>query len=153
MKVISIMQPWASLIVMGAKKIETKNWKTHHRGPLLIHANMTDRYSKQLCSLPPYNKFIRHWTDLPYGSIIGQVNLQTCEPAEDIQHLIYKKQQIIFGEFINIPADELHFGNFSNKYGWIFSDAFQFQQTIEASGKMKMWDFNWHPQISEKCSF
>lgn len=38
MKVITIWQPWASLIVLGHKKIETRGWATKYRGPLLIHA-------------------------------------------------------------------------------------------------------------------
>jgi activating signal cointegrator 1 len=154
MKVLSIMQPWASLIVMGAKKIEIRSQRTPHRGPLLIHANVTDRYSKQLCSLPAYNKFIRHWTDLPYGSIIGKVNLHTCEPADDIKHLIYQKQQIIFGQYIENPLQELDFGHFApGKYGWVFSDAQQFRQPIETKGKMRMWDFDWHTNISGELFF
>ena len=40
MKVISVLQPWASLIVMGAKKIETRSWQTKYTGELLIHASL-----------------------------------------------------------------------------------------------------------------
>lgn len=39
MKVISIMQPWATLIVLGHKKIETRSWNTKYRGEILIHAS------------------------------------------------------------------------------------------------------------------
>lgn len=39
MKAISIRQPWAWLIVNGHKDIENRTWRTHHRGPLLIHAS------------------------------------------------------------------------------------------------------------------
>lgn len=38
MRAISLWQPWASLVVLGAKKIETRHWSTNYRGPLLIHA-------------------------------------------------------------------------------------------------------------------
>lgn len=37
-KAISIWQPWASLIAVGAKKFETRSWATSYRGPLLICA-------------------------------------------------------------------------------------------------------------------
>ena len=37
-KALSLWQPWASLIAMGAKKYETRSWSTNYRGPLLICA-------------------------------------------------------------------------------------------------------------------
>lgn len=38
MKFLTIRQPWASLIAVGAKTIETRGWSTTYRGPLAIHA-------------------------------------------------------------------------------------------------------------------
>lgn len=38
MKALSIMQPWAWLIVNGHKSVENRTWNTGYRGPLLIHA-------------------------------------------------------------------------------------------------------------------
>jgi ASCH domain-containing protein len=39
MKIISIRQPWASLIVSGAKDVENRTWPTRYRGPVLVHAS------------------------------------------------------------------------------------------------------------------
>jgi ASCH domain len=41
MKALSVRQPWAWLIVHGLKPLENRNWETHYRGPLLIHAGKT----------------------------------------------------------------------------------------------------------------
>jgi hypothetical protein len=38
MKALSLYQPYASLIAIGAKTIETRHWATKYRGPLAIHA-------------------------------------------------------------------------------------------------------------------
>jgi hypothetical protein len=38
MKCISLHQPWASLVVVGAKRYETRHWSTAVRGQILIHA-------------------------------------------------------------------------------------------------------------------
>ena len=38
MKFLTIRQPWAQLIAVGAKTIETRSWSTSYRGPLAIHA-------------------------------------------------------------------------------------------------------------------
>ena len=39
MKALTLRQPWATLVAIGAKKIETRSWRTKYRGPLLIHAS------------------------------------------------------------------------------------------------------------------
>ena len=38
MKALTLWQPWASLIGLGVKTIETRSWPTAYRGPLTIHA-------------------------------------------------------------------------------------------------------------------
>ena len=40
MKALSIREPYASLILSGVKKIETRSWKTNYRGELYIHASL-----------------------------------------------------------------------------------------------------------------
>jgi hypothetical protein len=40
MKIITIRQPWAHLIVNGSKNIENRTWPTSYRGPVLIHASL-----------------------------------------------------------------------------------------------------------------
>lgn len=32
MKVLTIRQPWATLIALGEKQIETRSWRTAYRG-------------------------------------------------------------------------------------------------------------------------
>ena len=39
MKVLSVKEPFATLITNGIKKIETRSWKTNYRGELFIHAS------------------------------------------------------------------------------------------------------------------
>ena len=38
MKVLTIKQPWATLIMQGNKRFEFRSWQTKYRGELLIHA-------------------------------------------------------------------------------------------------------------------
>ena len=40
MKVLSIKNPWATLIINGYKKYEFRTWKTKYRGKILIHASL-----------------------------------------------------------------------------------------------------------------
>jgi len=36
MKAISLWQPWATLIALGLKTVETRSWRMDYRGPLVI---------------------------------------------------------------------------------------------------------------------
>lgn len=38
MRMLTLWQPWASLIALGLKQYETRDWKTFYRGKLVIHA-------------------------------------------------------------------------------------------------------------------
>jgi hypothetical protein len=44
MKVLTLHQPYASLIALGVKSIETRSWSTKYRGPLAIHAAKSVEY-------------------------------------------------------------------------------------------------------------
>ena len=38
MRALSLTEPWATLVAIEAKRIETRSWQTGYRGELLIHA-------------------------------------------------------------------------------------------------------------------
>ena len=40
MKVITLKQPWATLVAEGIKKYEFRSWRTKYRGKILIHAGV-----------------------------------------------------------------------------------------------------------------
>jgi hypothetical protein len=40
-KCLTLWQPWASLIAVGAKRVETRGWSSPYRGLLAIHAAAT----------------------------------------------------------------------------------------------------------------
>ena len=61
MKVLSLLQPWATLVVMGIKQIETRSWSTAHRGTLLIHASK-GRAGEIFVHGQPFKKHIPDFT-------------------------------------------------------------------------------------------
>lgn len=50
--VLSMHQPWASLLVYGLKRIEGRAWPTDHTGSLWIHATSTQPTLKDIEVLP-----------------------------------------------------------------------------------------------------
>lgn len=46
-KAISVSAYWAWAIREGHKRVENRNWRTPHRGPLLIHAQRSDEHDER----------------------------------------------------------------------------------------------------------
>lgn len=138
MKVISLLQPWATLMVIGAKKVETRSWNTKYRGSLLIHASLGFRPEfRALCQEEPFCQFIRNPADLPRGGIIGMVTLKGTGPTDRFKALDTTGT-------IHIPnlAQELAFGDYSpNRYGWYCEDPVRFDAPIPCKGALSIWEF------------
>ncbi|HET8777953.1 MAG TPA: hypothetical protein VFN76_09870 [Candidatus Limnocylindria bacterium] len=79
MKALSLTQPWASLVAIGAKTIETRNWTTAHRGPVAIHAAKGfPEGARYICHDEPFGSTLRsagilRMGDLPLGAIIAKL--------------------------------------------------------------------------------
>jgi hypothetical protein len=94
-KCISLWQPWATLVVAGHKRIETRSWQTSYRGRLAIHA--AKRWAADqidLCGMQPFHRLLLpHFEDtaarpgrrvaveeIPHGVLLGTVELADCLP-------------------------------------------------------------------------
>lgn len=68
MKALSIRQPYAELILSGAKRIEYRNWNTTFRGRFYVHAPMIiEREAAELEKLDT--------SKLITGAIVGKATL------------------------------------------------------------------------------
>jgi ASCH domain-containing protein len=76
MKIITIRQPWASLIVAGLKDVENRTWPTNYRGPVLIQAaKRTDAIS----AAEVERRFDIRLDDIgPRGGVVGIVDIVDC---------------------------------------------------------------------------
>ncbi len=85
MKVLSIKQPWASLIIEFGKNMENRSWVRSYLGPLVIAASAApDTYREGITytveaalSKTKLREFNRRWDadDFPLGKILGIVDL------------------------------------------------------------------------------
>jgi activating signal cointegrator 1 len=150
MKALSLLQPWATLVAIGAKKIETRSWNTKYRGPLLIHASKKmDKSQKELCKTQPFLNALKHLEELPLGKIIGSVTLletsttdffKQCSGVIALNKKYSKKAWDI----------ELAFGDYSpNRFGWLLQDSQSFTHHIPINGALSLWDFE--ERICLKC--
>lgn len=71
-RVLTVRQPWASLIISGVKDVENRSWPTSHRGLLAIHA----------ATRPDPAGMADHrdlaGAELDYGMVLGTVEVVDC---------------------------------------------------------------------------
>jgi hypothetical protein len=134
MKAISLQQPFASLLTIGAKTIETRPWPTSYRGPMIIHAqslseSVTDPYFKSILA--------SHGLDcekLPTERIIGLATLIDCRKIE--KQMIPCYPQLAFSDF---------------KPGWYlyeFANIIRLKKTVPAEGAAHLWEWQENIRLS-----
>ena len=162
MKVLSILQPWASLIVLGHKKIETRSWNTKYRGEIYIHASSKhptpDFWTKEPYLTPfvkhglikcetvsgGIEKIIAYHSFMPTGVIVGKVNL--IETFKFTYPLPDEYRPMCDADGWELTEKEIAFGDYSpGRYGWLLSNPVIFDKPIPAKGKLGIWDFELFP--------
>lgn len=136
MKVLTLTQPWATLVAIGAKKIETRSWSTNYRGPLAIHA-AKGGYNDDLFLMkiePFYSTLVRAGItsrlQIPLGGILA-----TCE--------LTRIDTIKEGYWKYITLDERSFGDYTpGRFAWILDDIKMLDEPIAAKGALGLWSFD-----------
>ena len=126
MKVLTIKQPYASLIIEGYKKYEFRSWKTKYRGELLIHAGLgVDKEAMK--------RFEYLNLDYPKGKIIAKCNLTDCLLVDDkLKKELKELDPIVYKGAINYTEEE---------YGFKLENIKKISP-IEAKGKLSFWEYN-----------
>jgi hypothetical protein len=139
MKVLSMIQPWASLFVLGESAFETRTWKTNYRGPLAIHTSK--KIDKQVCSHPAIQALLKkhgYTIDaLPTGLIIAEGRLENCLKVTENNNTwaILENGHIVSGN--QYFLGDYRVGN----YAWFVEDLKLLGHFIPAKGKLGLWEF------------
>ena len=132
-KVLSIIEPWATLIKEGKKRIETRSWKTSYRGELYLHAS-SKHIDKKNLNLPNLLNLIPN-ISMGYGSTICKCKLVDC---------IYMDEAFL--EQIQSNSQEFMCGEYKvGRYAWVLEDVEVLKEPIPAKGHLNIWNF----EISE----
>lgn len=136
MKAISLWQPWASAIVAGVKRNETRHWPTKHRGPVAIHAAKRCTRAERECfddllemSSESTAAFGDHlaldFDTLPFGKIVGVANLADCVPTFSLK----------------VSALENLWGNYdSGRWAWQFDTVWRLRDPIPCVGRQGIFE-------------
>lgn len=126
MKVITIKQPYATLIAKGLKKYEFRTWKTKYRGEILIHAGKgIDKEAMK--------KFSKYNFEYPSGCIIAKVRITDCiKVTDEFRKELKKENPLVYSNIIN---NKEYMG-----YGFKIENVEEIEP-IEINGKLSLWDY------------
>lgn len=133
MKALSLTQPWATLIAIGAKRIETRSWSTKHRGLIAIHAAKGfPKEARENCRLSPFVRGLRgfDYTTLPLGQIIATARLIDVRPTKP------------YDDDDSFRAtDECAFGDYTpGRFAWLLDDVTALPVPIPCKGALGLWE-------------
>lgn len=129
MKVLSIKEPYATLIMHKKKTIETRSWKTNYRGELYIHASKSN-VAKEYLEKEGLNELIKD-VSMNYGCIICKCHLVDC---------IYMTEEYIEKMKKEDPQEYVCGAYSVGRYAWILENI-EVIEPIEAKGKLGIWNY------------
>jgi hypothetical protein len=143
-RAISLWQPWASLVALGEKKIETRSWRPRQEGPLLIHAAKRWKPDQQnLCFRPDFTEALDGLginKPMPVGGFIALVSVARFVQTDGYFNLD--------GSTI-LTDKEFAFGDFgTGRYGWELDNVFDFETIVYARGRQGLFIPS-HSQLSK----
>lgn len=128
MKVITIKQPFATLIKEGLKEYEFRTWKTKYRGDILIHAGKSiDKKAMK--------KFEHLNLEYPTGKIIAKATITDCIYVDnEVREKLKNKNPLVYSGVINHPEWE--------GYGFKLENIKKIDGP-EVNGKLSLWEYDY----------
>ena len=123
MKVITLKQPWATLVAEGLKKYEFRSWKYNYRGEILIHAGAgVDKDAMK--------KYEHLNLDYPAKRIIAKVIIEDCiKLTPEISKEINMTNPLVHGEKIR------------DGYAWKLANVEKIYLDKIIPGKQGIWNY------------
>ena len=124
MKVITIRQPWATLIAEGIKRYEFRSWKTNYRGKILIHAGASIDKEEM-------KKFKNLEYDFPTKRIIAEVEIIDCLKFNDnLNKKIISENNIVYGS------------KKRDGYAWKLGNVKKIKINETVNGQLGLWNYD-----------
>lgn len=159
MKALTLTQPYATLVALGVKRIETRGWSTDYRGWLAIHAGMNLNAvggPRGLRSLLRLNDPICHalrdahpglsndeiCTALPRGAVIAVATL--VDVVRLTAESPYRYERAVGDRVVRweLSKDEVAMGNYRPvRCLWLLADVYPLVHPAWCKGKQRLWDW------------
>lgn len=165
MKGLTLTQPWATLIALGAKRIETRPRQTHYRGSIAIHAAKGLAGLAELVGKPRPTEDDLWWfcqeRDAFRDTLIAGGHVRPGHPPDDpvVETASLPRGVIVAtARLVNcLPTErllrltggiatashpnEFEFGNYSpGRWAWVLTNVTALREPVPFGGKQWMFD-------------
>lgn len=129
MKVITVKQPFATLIAEGLKEYEFRTWRTKFRGDILIHAGKgIDKKAME--------RYKHLNLDYPSGKIIAKATITDCVYVDDnLKEELQEKDPLVYYGILQKDSNW-------DGYGFKLENIEKIEP-IEINGKLSLWDYDY----------
>ena len=125
---ITIKQPWATLIAKKLKEYEFRTWKTKYRGDILIHAGKG--IDKEAMKRLEYLNL-----EYPIGCIIAKATITDCVYVDDeLRKVLKEKDEVVYRGVLDKNRNW-------NGYGFKLENVEEIEP-ITINGKLSLWDYD-----------
>jgi len=139
-KAISVLNPWAVLLAIGAKTYETRSWVTPYRGPIAIHASKKFGGVEQAIAFSEpffevlkremFKEFFAESFRTKYcGAVLATGELTGCFATEAIAHTL-SDQEKAFGDFRR------------GRFAWRIENVKLLETPVACKGRLGLWEWN-----------
>jgi hypothetical protein len=137
MKGISLTQPWATLVALGEKRIETRGWRTSYRGEIAIAAaKKFPAECRCLCPHEPFNTALGAEI-LHTGQIVAIATLSECFQFDSSAEGKIRNRSAAG----KLPRFEADFGDYTaGRYGFVLDAVLRLDRPIACKGALSLWD-------------
>lgn len=124
MKVLTLKQPWATLVAEGIKKYEFRSWKTNYRGKVLIHAGAgIDKKDME--------RFKDLNMEFPSKKLLAEVEIEDClELDDELNKKINNENNIAYGS------------KKRTGYAWKLKNVKKINIDKEVNGQLGLWNID-----------
>lgn len=132
MKVLTIKEPYASLIANNIKKYEFRTWKTNYRGDVLIHAGK----SSDKEAIKKYDKYN---LECKNGYIIVKAKIVDCiEVTDKLRKQLKEENSFVYSHIIE-----------NNSWsGYAFKlENIEKIEPISINGKLSFWNYDYREKL------
>jgi hypothetical protein len=149
MKAISLWQPWASLIMLGAKRVETRSWRPPEA---LIGQRVMIHAAKRIDGCVLREPFSIHIADpvrdAPTGALLGSAKIEGAWRIDTLSDAILIASEYHRGEDGSAIDDELAFGDYTvGRWAWGLAEVRRLNEPIPYTGGQRF--FNLKPPYLE----
>lgn len=163
MRLISLVEPWATLMMLLYKRVETRDWSTAYRGPLAIHASkhgmslqdtlatcLQPTFYNALMNYEPFRDRFIHYRIAPRPEDVDKRVMKDCFPNRSKIVCVVDLKDIVLAGSVHatrhremFTSTELAFGNYdavdkesgNGRQAWVTEYMFRLPEPIAFTSK------------------